>query len=158
MVDGIDASRVDVNGTSNVLGRIESRVNRISIDSIQEIQVVEQNYSAQYGQALGAVINPITRSGTNNFRGSVFDYFRNEALDSDDALAGKQRFRLNQFGGNVSGPISKNNVFFFTNYEGVRQSRGQTFDVLTPLQSFRNSMNARGRAFARSPAMRSKLR
>lgn len=142
LVDGIDASRVDVNGTSNVLGRIESRVNRISIDSIQEIQVVEQNYSAQYGQALGAVINPITRSGTNNFRGSVFDYFRNEALDSEDALAGKQRFRLNQFGGNISGPISKDKVFFFTNYEGVRQSRGQTFRVLVPTLAFRNSMVA----------------
>lgn len=139
LVDGVDASRVDVNGTSNVLGRIESRVNRISIDSIQEIQVVEQNYSAQYGQALGAVINPITKSGTNEFHGSVFDYFRNEILDAPDALAGRQRFRLNQFGGNVSGPIKKDNVFFFTNYEGVRQSRGQTFDVLTPLASFRQT-------------------
>ena len=79
LVDGIDASRVDVNGTSNVLGRIESRVNRVSMDSIQEVQVVEQNYSAQYGQSLGAVINPITKSGTNNFHGSIFDYFRNEA-------------------------------------------------------------------------------
>lgn len=140
LVDGIDASRVDVNGTSNVLGRIESRVNRVSIDSIQEVQVVEQNYSAQYGQALGAVINPITKSGTNNFHGGFFDYFRNEALDSEDALAGKQRFRLNQFGGNISGPISKDNVFFFTNYEGVRQTRGQTFNVLVPTQSFRNSL------------------
>lgn len=141
LVDGIDASRVDVNGTSNVLGRIESRVNRISMDSIQEVQVVEQNYSAQYGQALGAVINPITKSGTNEFHGSVFEYFRNEALDSPDALAGKQRFRLNQFGVNVSGPISRDKLFFFTNYEGVRQSRGQTFNVLTPTAEFRATMN-----------------
>ena len=140
LVDGIDASRVDVNGTSNVLGRIESRVNRVSLDSIQEVQVVEQNYSAQYGQALGAVINPITKSGTNEFHGGVFDYFRNEALDAPDALAGRQKFRLNQFGGNVSGPILKDKVFFFTNYEGVRQSRGQTFNVLTPLASFRATM------------------
>ncbi|MBC7900503.1 MAG: TonB-dependent receptor [Saprospiraceae bacterium] len=140
LVDGVDASRVDVNGTSNVLGRIESRVNRVSLDSIQEIQVVEQNYSAQYGQALGAVINPITKSGTNTFHGSVFDYFRNEALDSPDALAGLQRFRLNQFGGNVSGPISKDNVFFFANYEGVRQTRGQTFNNLVFTQSFRNGV------------------
>lgn len=141
LVDGVDASRVDVNGTSNVLGRVESRVNRVSMDSIQEVQVVEQNYSAQYGQALGAVINPITKSGTNSFHGSVFDYFRNEALDAPDALAGKQQFRLNQFGGNISGPIKKDKVFFFTNYEGVRQSRGQTFNVLTFTQSFRNTMN-----------------
>ncbi|HVF30691.1 MAG TPA: carboxypeptidase regulatory-like domain-containing protein [Pyrinomonadaceae bacterium] len=142
LVDGIDASRVDVNGTSNVLGRIESRVNRVSMDSIQEIQVVEQNYSAQYGQSLGAVINPITKSGTNAFHGSVFDYFRNEALDAEDALAGKQRFRLNQFGGNISGPIKEDRLFFFTNYEGVRQTRGQTFNNLVFTQSFRNAMTA----------------
>lgn len=139
LVDGIDASRVDVNGTSNVLGRIESRVNRISIDSIQEIQVVEQNYSAQYGQALGAVINPITKSGTNDFHGGAFEFFRNEGLDSEDALAGKQRFRLNQFGGNLSGPIVRDRLFFFVNYEGVRQQRGQTFNVLVPTQTFRNA-------------------
>ncbi len=140
LVDGIDASRVDVNGTSNVLGRIESRVNRVSMDSIQEVQVVEQNYSAQYGQSLGAVINPITKSGTNNYHGSLFDYFRNEGMDSEDALAGKQRFRLNQFGGNISGRIVRDELFFFTNYEGVRQSRGQTFNVLTFTQAFRNAM------------------
>lgn len=140
LVDGVDASRVDVNGTSNVLGRVESRVNRVSMDSIQEVQVVEQNYSAQYGQAMGAVINPITKSGTNSFRGSVFEYFRNEAMDAPDALAGKQRFRLNQFGVNFSGPIKKDSVFFFTNYEGVRQTRGQTFSVLVPTQAFRDSM------------------
>ncbi|HKP71090.1 MAG TPA: carboxypeptidase regulatory-like domain-containing protein [Pyrinomonadaceae bacterium] len=140
LVDGIDASRVDVNGTSNVLGRIESRVNRVSMDSIQEVQVLEQNYSAQYGQAIGAVINPITKSGGNQFHGSVFEYFRNEALDADDALAGKQRFRLNQFGGNISGPIHKDSVFFFTNYEGVRQSRGTTFNNLVFTQAFRSGM------------------
>ncbi|MBE7516542.1 MAG: TonB-dependent receptor [Chloracidobacterium sp.] len=142
LVDGIDASRVDVNGTSNVLGRIESRVNRVSMDSIQEVQVVEQNYSAEYGQALGAVINPITKSGTNDFHGSVFDFFRHEGMDAPDALAGKQRFRLNQFGGNVSGPIKKDRAFFFANYEGVRQTRGQTFSVLTPTAAYRASMNA----------------
>ncbi|HMU33546.1 MAG TPA: TonB-dependent receptor [Pyrinomonadaceae bacterium] len=140
LVDGIDASRVDVNGTSNVLGRIESRVNRVSMDSIQEVQVLEQNYSAQYGQALGAVINPITKSGTNNLHGSVFEYFRNEGLDAGDALAGKQRFRLNQFGGNLSGPIVKDKWFFFANYEGVRQTRGQTFNQLVYTQLFRNGL------------------
>ncbi len=143
LVDGIDAGRVDLNGTSNVLGRIESRVNRVSMDSIQEVQVVEENYSAQYGQAIGAVINPITKSGTNDFHGSVFDYFRNEALDARDYFAGKQKFRLNQFGGNVSGRLIRNKLFFFTNYEGVRQTRGTTFTALTPTQSFRNAMEAR---------------
>ena len=137
LVDGIDAGRVDLNGTSNVLGRIESRVNRVSMDSIQEVQTVEQNYGAQYGQAIGAVINPITKSGTNDFHGSVFEYFRNEALDARDFFAGKQKFRLNQFGGNVSGRLVRDKLFFFTNYEGVRQTRGTTFTSLVPTASFR---------------------
>jgi hypothetical protein len=143
LVDGIDAGRVDLNGTSNVLGRIESRVNRVSMDSVQEVQVLEQNYSAQYGQAIGAVINPITKSGTNDFHGSVFDYFRNEKLDASDYFAGKQKFRLNQFGGNVSGRLIRDKLFFFTNYEGVRQTRGTTFTALTYTQAFRNAMEAR---------------
>jgi len=141
LVDGIDAGRVDLNGTSNVLGRIESRVNRVSMDSIQEVQTVEQNYGAQYGQAIGAVINPITKSGTNEFHGSAFDYFRNEALDARDFFAGKQKFRLNQFGGNVSGRLVRDKLFFFTNYEGVRQTRGTTFTSLVPTASFRATFN-----------------
>lgn len=142
LVDGIDSSRVDLNGTSNVLGRIESRVNRISMDSIQEVQVLEQNYSAQYGEALSAIINPITKSGTNDFHGSVFDYFRNEALDARDFFVGKQKFRLNQFGGNVSGKIVEDKLFFFTNYEGVRQTRGVGFNTLVPTAAFRAGANA----------------
>src|SRR5882762_7073035 len=142
LVDGIDAGRVDLNGTSNVLGRIESRVNRVSMDSIQEIQVVEQNYSAQYGQAIGAVINPITKSGTNQFHGSGFDYFRNEHLDANDFFNNERGFarspfRMNQFGGNIGGPIVKDKLFFFANYEGVRQTRGILFRGFVPTASFR---------------------
>ena len=144
LVDGIDAGRVDLNGTSNVLGRIESRVNRVSLDSVQEIQVVEQNYSAQYGQAIGAVINPITKSGTNQFHGSVFDYFRNEHLDANDFFNNqsgfpRSKFRMNQFGGNVGGPIVKDNLFFFANYEGVRQTRGILFRGYVPTALFRTT-------------------
>jgi hypothetical protein len=153
LVDGIDAGRVDLNGTSNVLGRIESRINRVSMDSVQEVQVVEQTYSAQYGQAIGAVINPITKSGTNQFHGSAFDYFRNEALDANDFFNNsfgfpRSRFRLNQFGGNVSGPIVKDKLFFFTNYEGVRQTRGTLFRGYVPTASFRTQF---------TPAMSSAL-
>ena len=145
LVDGIDAGRVDLNGTSNVLGRIESRVNRVSMDSIQEVQVLEQSYSAQYGEALSAVINPITKSGTNHFHGSIFDYFRNEALDANDffnnrAHFPRSKFRLNQFGGSVSGPIKTDKLFFFANYEGVRQTRGQLFTALTPTAAFRATL------------------
>lgn len=147
LVDGIDAGRVDLNGTSNVLGRIESRVNRVSMDSVQEVQVVEQNYSARYGDAIGAVINPITKSGTNNFHGSFFDYFRNEALDANDFFnneSGFDRnvFRLNQFGGNVSGPIKQDKLFFFANYEGVRQTRGSLFRGYVPTAAYRTEFIA----------------
>lgn len=146
LVDGIDAGRIDLNGTSNVLGRIESRVNRVSMDSIQEVQVVESNYSSQYGEALSAVINPITKSGTNNFHGSAFDYFRNERLDANDffnnaARLPRSHFRLNQFGGSVGGPITEDKLFFFANYEGVRQTRGQLFTAYTPSASFRATIN-----------------
>ncbi|MEK7857168.1 MAG: TonB-dependent receptor, partial [Acidobacteriota bacterium] len=117
------------------------------MDSVQEVQVLEQNYSAQYGDALSAVINPITKSGTNDFHGSVFDYFRNEKLDANDFFNNAQgfprsNFRLNQFGGNVSGPIIKDKLFFFANYEGVRQTRGQLFTSLTPTSAFRSGINA----------------
>lgn len=147
LVDGIDAGRIDLNGTSNVLGRIESRVNRVSMDSIQEIQVVESNYSAQYGNALSAVINPITKSGTNQFHGSVFEYYRNEGLDANDFFNNRygfprSEFNLHQFGGNVSGRIVKDKLFFFTNYEGVRQTRGQLFTALVPTAAFRAAMEA----------------
>ena len=143
LVDGIDAGRVDLNGTSNVLGRIESRINRVSMDSVQEIQVLEQTYSAQYGQAIGAVINPITKSGTNEFHGSVFDYFRHEALDANDVFNNafgfpRSKFRLNQFGGNLSGPLKKDKLFFFTNYEGVRQTRGILLRGFVPTAGFRS--------------------
>ncbi len=146
LVDGIDAGRVDLNGTSNVLGRIESRVNRVSMDSIQEIQVVESNYAAQYGEALSAVINPITKSGSNTFHGSIFDYFRNEHLDANDffnnaARLPRSHFRLNQFGGSIGGPIIKDKLLFFSNFEGVEQTRGQLFSSLTPTQSFRNAIS-----------------
>src|SRR4029078_7165942 len=97
LVDGIDAARVDLKGTSNVLGRIESRVNRVSMDSIQEVQVLEQSYSAQYGEALSAVITPITKSGTNQFHGSVFDYFRNEHLDANDFFNNAAGFPRSKF-------------------------------------------------------------
>ncbi len=147
LVDGIDAGRIDLNGTSNVLGRIESRVNRVSMDSIQEIQVVESNYGAQYGEALSSVINPITKSGTNSFHGSLFNYFRNEKMDANDFFnnaAGfpRSNFSLNQYGGSIGGPIVKDKLFFFSNFEGVQQTRGQLFSSLTPTQAFRSGINA----------------
>ena len=121
---------------SNVSG-VSNRVNRVSgsIRNSSLSQIIPLIWTA-----MGAVINPITRSGTNTLHGSVFEYFRNESLDSDDAIGGLQRFRLNQFGGNISGPIKQDKVFFFANCEGVQQTRGTTFNVLTFTQAYRDSM------------------
>jgi len=144
MVDGIDAGRGDLNGVSNVLGRIDSRVNRASIDSIQEVQVIEQTYGAQYGQAIGAIVNAITKSGTNQWHGGAFEYFRDDALDARDFFAsarnvGNADFRMNQFGGNVAGPIVKDKAFFFFNYEGVRQNKDTVLQGFVPTQAFRDT-------------------
>lgn len=146
LVDGIDAGRGDLNGLSNALGRIDARVNRISMDSIAEIQVLEQTYSAQYGQSMGTIVNPITKSGGNAVHGGLFEYFRDDALDATDFFAnarglGKQELRLNQFGGNLSGPVVRDRMFFFTNYEGVRQRRGTVLQGLVPTAAFRQQFS-----------------
>ncbi len=122
LLDGADATRIDVNATSTQLGRQESRISRASIDSIEEFKVMSSTYSAEYGRSSGDIVNVITKSGGNTFHGSVFEFFRNDAMDANNYFATqKTPLRLNQFGGNLGGPIVKNKLFFFVNYEGVRQ-------------------------------------
>ncbi len=122
LLDGSDATRIDVNAVSTQLGRQESRISRASIDSIQEFKVLSSTYSAEYGRSAGDIVNVITKSGGNTIHGSAFDYFRNDAMDTKNYFATLPTpLRLNQFGGNVSGPIVKNKLFYFVNYEGVRQ-------------------------------------
>jgi hypothetical protein len=122
LLDGADATRIDVNAVSTQLGRQESRISRASIDSIQEFKVLSSTYSAEYGRSAGDIVNVITKSGGNTIHGSLFDYFRNDAMDTKNYFATLPTpLRLNQFGGNVSGPIVKDKLFYFANYEGVRQ-------------------------------------
>jgi hypothetical protein len=122
LLDGADATRIDVNAVSTQLGRQESRISRASIDSIQEFKVLSSTYSAEYGRSAGDIVNVITKSGGNTIHGSLFDYFRNDAMDTKNYFATLPTpLRLNQFGGNVSGPIVKDKLFYFVNYEGVRQ-------------------------------------
>jgi hypothetical protein len=122
LLDGADATRIDVNAVSTQLGRQESRISRASIDSIQEFKVLSSTYSAEYGRSTGDIVNVITKSGGNTLHGTVFDYFRNDVMDAKNYFETLPTpLRLNQFGGNVSGPIIKDKVFYFVNYEGVRQ-------------------------------------
>ena len=97
-------------------------------DAIQEFSVLTSNYSAEYGKTSGGVVNAITRSGTNAFHGSAYEFLRNSALDArnffEDPTQPKAEFRRNQFGGTIGGPIVKDRTFFFADYEGNRQSKG----------------------------------
>jgi hypothetical protein len=107
----------------------------LGIEAIQEFSVLTNTYSAQFG-GNGSVVNAVSRSGTNAIHGSAYEFLRNSALDSRSyfdffpTLAGeepdKPEFRRNQFGGSVGGPVKKDKLFFFVNYEGLRQSLGES--------------------------------
>jgi hypothetical protein len=120
-VDGQSANRGDINGFLDTEGQEQARITRASVDSIQEIDFSNSGYSAENGHSLGPQMNIITKSGTNAYHGELFEFFRNDALDAKDYFAtSKQPLRLNQFGGNLGGPIIRNKLFFFVNYEGDR--------------------------------------
>jgi hypothetical protein len=122
LLDGADATRIDVNAVSTQLGRQASRISRASVDSIQEFKVLSGTYSAEYGRSSGDIVNVITKSGGNDLHGGLFEFFRNDAFDAKNYFATQVTpLRLSQFGGNLSGPIKKDKLFFFVNYEGVRQ-------------------------------------
>src|SRR6266496_567233 len=126
MVDGQSATRGDINGFTETEGNEQARLTRSSVDSVQEIDFANSGYNAQVGHSLGPQMNIITKSGTNTYHGELFDFFRNDALDANDYFANrltnpKVPLRMNQFGGNLGGPIIGNKLFFFINYEGIRQ-------------------------------------
>jgi len=121
-LDGISLNDYANGAPGSVLG------GNLGVDAIQEFSVLTSNYSAEYGKTSGGVVNAITRSGTNDFHGSAYEFLRNSALDArnyfEDPTAGKAPFKRNQFGGGVGGPIVKNKTFFFADYEGIRQAKG----------------------------------
>ena len=96
------------------------------LDAIQEVQVQTLNFSAEYGRNDGAIVNVITRSGSNAFHGDVFYTGRNTALDARNFFdqMGKTPLQQNQFGAAIGGPIFKNKSFFFLDYEGSRLKDG----------------------------------
>jgi len=119
-----------VNGFDETEGNEASRLTRASVDSIQEIDFANSGYSAEVGHSLGPQMNIVTKGGTNQFHGEIFDFFRNDALDAQDYFANALTnpsvpLRMNQFGGNVGGPFLRNKLFFFANYEGIRQRTTQ---------------------------------
>ena len=127
-VDGVNNMDVGSNRTLLVFP---------SIDSIQEFRVERNSFSAEFGQAQGAVINLITKGGSNQFHGTLFEFLRNDALNAKDFFlkrAGqpKSKLRYNNFGGNFSGPIIKERVFFFWSEEWRRERRGVVLGAKVP--------------------------
>lgn len=105
------------------------------IDGVQEYEVVTNPFSAEYGRTGAGLVQIVTKSGTNDFHGSAYDYLRNNVLDARnyfDPVTGPPAFRRNQFGGTVGGPIKKNRTFFFIDYESLRQVLGVTTVLTVP--------------------------
>jgi hypothetical protein len=104
-----------------------------SIDAIQEFKVLTYNYSAEYGTRSGPTVLVTTKSGSNQYHGSLFEYFRNTKLDARSYFAtSKEQFNLNQFGGSFGGPIRKDKTFFFIDYQAKMQRHGIPFVGLIP--------------------------
>jgi hypothetical protein len=123
LLDGNDNNQLDEGGIA-----IFS-----SIDDIQEFKVLTYNYSAEYGERAGPTVLVTTKSGSNQFHGSVFEFFRNTALDASNYFTQTQeKFNLNQFGGSFGGPIRKDKTFFFADYQAKMERQGQPFDGFVP--------------------------
>src|SRR5438105_4381798 len=123
----------------------------LGVETIQEFRVVTNAYSADYGRSMGGVVSLVTKSGTNSVHGSVFEFFRDSAMDARNFFDGPEPppFRRNQFGASVGGPIRRNRLFFFGGIERLQEDLG----VTTP--SFVPSLAARsGALFPINPAAR----
>ncbi len=144
-IDGTDASQIDSDFVGPAYNSTQ-RLDRGSVDAIQELQIQTGNYGAEYGQSNGAIFNLVTKSGSNEFHGDVFEYFRNTILDASPSYFGHTNppLHINQFGGSLGGPILKNRLFFFINFEGVRQTNPVVYNgVLDPTASFRSTVDSR---------------
>ena len=128
-----------VDGLDNI-ERVKSGMGiKLSLEAIQEVLVATNLYSAENGRTLGGVVNIITKSGGNQFRGSGFYFFRNQRFDSRSFFANSKPLNhLNNFGGSISGPLKTNRTFFFADYEMGRIRRDRPFNITVPTVKMRN--------------------
>ena len=134
MVRTNNAYSISYQGFSNLVAQP-------SPDAVAVFKVITSNFSAEYGRVGGAVVNVVMRSGTNQLHGTVYEFLRNTKLNAIGYIFGvrpttfqKPTLQRNQFGGTVGGPIVKNKIFFFGDYEGFRQlQKGLNFDTLPSL-------------------------
>src|SRR5437867_4900865 len=124
VVDGADNNNTFFGQTTGRTGSGRAPF-QFSQDAVQQFQVNSNGYSAEFGRAGGAVINVVTKSGTNDLHGSVFEFYRDKSLNANDVVniingRPKSPYHFNQFGGSAGGPIQKDKSFFFFNYDGQR--------------------------------------
>ena len=130
MIDGLDDNE-------RYIGTI---VLKPAEDALAEFKLLTNAYAAELGRTAGGVINLVTKSGTDSFHGSLFEFFRNEKMDAKNFFAGPgltPAFKSNQYGGSLGGPIKKGNTFFFGDYEGLRLRQGITFTSSVPTLAMR---------------------
>lgn len=134
--DGVDATGVKDPRQDSAARLI------ISTESIAEFRVSSGLYSAGSGSAAGGQVQLISKTGTNQFHGTAYNFLRNDAFDAIPfgAVGEMPPFRLNQFGVNVGGPLARQRTFFFANYEGLRQRQTQSFTRFVPSAAFRQSV------------------
>lgn len=146
MVDGVSAnvglaaSGALGNGLSGSLGSFSAMGGTnslVSVDALQEFRIQTSTYAPEFGRTPGGQISIVTRSGTNQIHGSLFDYLRNDVFDAnnwfaDEAGLPKGKERQNDFGGTVGGPLLRNRTFFFFSYEGLRLRLPQTLLTTVP--------------------------
>ena len=135
LLDGLDNNSY---GTSNQ--GYSSQVVQPSPDALAEFKVITSNFSAEYGRVGGGVVNAVMRSGTNQFHGTAYEFLRNTDLNAigflfSPAVFVKPTLQRNQFGATIGGPIIKNKLFFFGDYEGYRQlQRYLNFDSIPSIE------------------------
>ena len=129
LIDGVDSKNMFTGGFSI----------QPSPDAVQEFKVQTQSFSAEFGKNGGSTINLTTKSGTNEFHGSAFEFLRNNNLDARNFFsASRPSYERNQFGGYIGGPIRKNKTFFFGGYEALRERKGLTYSGQVPTQAMLN--------------------
>src|ERR1700719_975479 len=124
---------VTVDGADNIMIANGSQRATPSQEAVSEFRVVNEGFGAEYGRALGGIVNIVTKSGTNQLHGSIYDYLQNNATDARSLLQVAplaDTLRQNQFGVTLGGPIKKDKTFFFLNYEGQRRGQSPTYPPL----------------------------
>jgi hypothetical protein len=124
------SNAVTVDGADTINTATGSQRSTPSQEAVSEFRVVNNGFGAEYGRALGGIVNIVTKSGTNNFHGSAYDYLQNNATDARSLLQPAPQgdtLQQNQFGGTLGGPIKKDETFFFANYEGQRRGQSPTY-------------------------------